>query len=185
MWVVWGRGKTCGIASIQLCLWICRCSSNSCCYERVELHLHGSVEIMWFFTFLVSSQHQYLVPCSSVALLQLLVFCERWSWCPGLCMTPWPATMILLSSPPSLALMGGILSPEMMGAAWPSTGLGKSQRGRSHTACITVFLQKCVKQQNWNKRVLWMHFDLTDSAPVGGVSNHNCCFPISVIISHW
>lgn len=91
---------------------------------------------------------KYSVPHSGVALLQLLAFCERWSRHQGLCRTPWPAMVVPLSSLPRLALVGVILPPEMMGTAWLSTGLGKSQGGRSHTACITVFLQKCVMKEN-------------------------------------
>lgn len=30
-----------------------------------------------------------------------------------------------------------------------------------------------------------MDFDFIDSASVDGVSNHKCCFSISVIISYW
>lgn len=52
-----------------------------------------------------------------------------------------------LRLPPSLALMGGILCPEMMGTVWVTTVLGKSQRGRSHAVCTGVFLQKCLIEE--------------------------------------
>lgn len=53
------------------------------------------------------------------------------------------SVMVLLSSVPSLALLGRILSPEMVGTAWLSTGLGKSQRSRSHTVSISFLAEVC------------------------------------------
>lgn len=80
---------------------------------------------------------------------------------------------------PSLALMGEILFPEMMGTGW--------ERLREETPCCLhwsflaeVFNGGEMKQNS----TCWVDFDIVDSVPLS-VSNCKCCFPISEIISNW